>query len=224
MSMWQAWCDVPYNIFLLLEGFVERSCFLSSVWTFYSSVAHSYTLTVTTVVLGYIWTKFFLVFSSVGYRKITVTGAHVNWWKPFGSIPRTLTRSWLDTAGAWLSSGTCRITKWHTSSWAARYEFIQFSRGGRALSAQSTPKTSRYRESLTKLLFFSKNVLVLGGLAAVCRAVIVCLPLQQLENLYWQRDGSKFISCHYDGSYTQWPVSSDNRQPEPLETLVPYGQ
>ncbi|KFQ11958.1 Lethal(2) giant larvae protein 2, partial [Leptosomus discolor] len=50
------------------------------------------------------------------------------------------------------------------------------------------------------------------------------LGSQQLENLYWQRDGSKFISCHYDGSYTQWPVSSDNRQPEPLENLVPYGQ
>ncbi|KFP33555.1 Lethal(2) giant larvae protein 2, partial [Colius striatus] len=50
------------------------------------------------------------------------------------------------------------------------------------------------------------------------------LGSQQLENLYWQRDGSKFISCHYDGSYTQWPVSSDNRQPEPLENIVPYGQ
>ncbi|XP_047920159.2 LLGL scribble cell polarity complex component 2 isoform X3 [Anser cygnoides] len=49
------------------------------------------------------------------------------------------------------------------------------------------------------------------------------LGSQQLENLYWQRDGSKFISCHYDGSYTQWPVSSDNRQPEPLENVVPYG-
>ncbi|XP_010151176.1 PREDICTED: lethal(2) giant larvae protein homolog 2 [Eurypyga helias] len=49
------------------------------------------------------------------------------------------------------------------------------------------------------------------------------LGSQQLENLYWQRDGSKFVSCHYDGSYTQWPVSSDNRQPEPLENLVPYG-
>uniref|UniRef100_A0A8C9FJY8 LLGL scribble cell polarity complex component 2 n=1 Tax=Pavo cristatus TaxID=9049 RepID=A0A8C9FJY8_PAVCR len=49
------------------------------------------------------------------------------------------------------------------------------------------------------------------------------LGSQQLENLYWQRDGSKFISCHYDGSYTQWPVSSDNRQPLPLENLMPYG-
>ncbi|OXB56244.1 hypothetical protein ASZ78_006427 [Callipepla squamata] len=50
------------------------------------------------------------------------------------------------------------------------------------------------------------------------------LGSQQLENLYWQRDGSQFISCHYDGSYSQWPVSSDNRQSLPLETLMPYGQ
>ncbi|POI35322.1 hypothetical protein CIB84_000926 [Bambusicola thoracicus] len=50
------------------------------------------------------------------------------------------------------------------------------------------------------------------------------LGSQQLENLYWQRDGSKFISCHYDGSYTQWPVSIDSRQSLPLENIVPYGQ
>ncbi|XP_052543795.1 LLGL scribble cell polarity complex component 2 isoform X5 [Tympanuchus pallidicinctus] len=49
------------------------------------------------------------------------------------------------------------------------------------------------------------------------------LGSQQLENLSWQRDGSKFISCHYDGSYTQWPVSNDDRQSLPLENLVPYG-
>ncbi|OXB76957.1 UNVERIFIED_CONTAM: hypothetical protein H355_014779 [Colinus virginianus] len=50
------------------------------------------------------------------------------------------------------------------------------------------------------------------------------LGSQQLENFYWQRDGSQFISCHYDGSYSKWPVSSDNRQSLPLETLMPYGQ
>ncbi|XP_046758197.1 LLGL scribble cell polarity complex component 2 isoform X2 [Gallus gallus] len=49
------------------------------------------------------------------------------------------------------------------------------------------------------------------------------LGSQQLENLYWQRDGSIFISCHYDGSYTRWPVSNDNRQSLPLENIVPYG-
>uniref|UniRef100_A0A8C3LYN8 LLGL scribble cell polarity complex component 2 n=1 Tax=Chrysolophus pictus TaxID=9089 RepID=A0A8C3LYN8_CHRPC len=57
------------------------------------------------------------------------------------------------------------------------------------------------------------------------------LGSQQLENLSWQRDGSKFISCHYDGSYTQWPVSNDNRQSlfscctfiqAHLEPMLPY--
>ncbi|XP_075759786.1 LLGL scribble cell polarity complex component 2 isoform X2 [Pelodiscus sinensis] len=46
---------------------------------------------------------------------------------------------------------------------------------------------------------------------------------QQLENLFWQKDGRQIISCHYDGSYAQWPVSNENRQPEPLESKVPYG-
>lgn len=121
MFMWQAWCDVLHKTLLLLEGFVKRSYLFSSVWTFCCLISCSYTLTVITVLLDCTWNKLFFVFSSAGYRKITVTGDHVNWWKPFGSILRTLTRSWLDTAGAWLSSGTYRITKWHTISWAARY-------------------------------------------------------------------------------------------------------
>lgn len=33
------------------------------------------------------------LFAPAGYLKITATDAPVNWWKPFGSIPRTLTRS-----------------------------------------------------------------------------------------------------------------------------------
>ncbi|XP_067403662.1 LLGL scribble cell polarity complex component 2 isoform X2 [Emydura macquarii macquarii] len=49
------------------------------------------------------------------------------------------------------------------------------------------------------------------------------LGSQQLENLFWQKDGRQIISCHYDGSYALWPVSNDNRQPEPLESKVPYG-
>ncbi|EMP23797.1 Lethal(2) giant larvae protein like protein 2 [Chelonia mydas] len=49
------------------------------------------------------------------------------------------------------------------------------------------------------------------------------LGSQQLENLFWQKDGRQIVSCHYDGSYAQWPVSNDNRQPEPLESKVPYG-
>ncbi|XP_064323387.1 LLGL scribble cell polarity complex component 2 isoform X3 [Phalacrocorax carbo] len=72
------------------------------------------------------------------------------------------------------------------------------------------------------LIGYSRGLIVLWDLQNN-KATHHFLGSQQLENLYWQRDGSKFISCHYDGSYTQWPVSSDNRQPEPLETLVPYG-
>ncbi|KAK2536857.1 Llgl2 [Columba livia] len=71
------------------------------------------------------------------------------------------------------------------------------------------------------LIGYSRGLIVLWDLQNN-KVTHQFLGSQQLENLYWQRDGSKFISCHYDGSYTQWPVSSDNRQPEPLETLVPY--
>ncbi|NXH15920.1 L2GL2 protein, partial [Bucco capensis] len=72
------------------------------------------------------------------------------------------------------------------------------------------------------LIGYSRGLIVLWDLQNY-KVTHHFLGTQQLENLYWQRDGSKFISCHYDGSYTQWPVSSDNRQPEPLENLVPYG-
>ncbi|NWR78697.1 L2GL2 protein, partial [Centropus unirufus] len=72
------------------------------------------------------------------------------------------------------------------------------------------------------LIGYSRGLIVLWDLQN-SKATHHFLGSQQLENLYWQRDGSKFVSCHSDGSYTQWPVSSDNRQPEPLESLVPYG-
>ncbi|XP_064378656.1 LLGL scribble cell polarity complex component 2 isoform X3 [Dromaius novaehollandiae] len=72
------------------------------------------------------------------------------------------------------------------------------------------------------LIGYSRGLIVLWDLQN-SKVTHHFLGSQQLENLYWQRDGSKFISCHYDGSYTQWPVSNDNRQPEPLENLVPYG-
>ncbi|XP_053939228.1 LLGL scribble cell polarity complex component 2 isoform X3 [Cuculus canorus] len=72
------------------------------------------------------------------------------------------------------------------------------------------------------LIGYSRGLIVLWDLQTR-KATHNFLGSQQVENLYWQRDGSKFVSCHYDGSYTQWPVSSDNRQPEPLENLVPYG-
>ncbi|KFR07729.1 Lethal(2) giant larvae protein 2, partial [Nipponia nippon] len=74
------------------------------------------------------------------------------------------------------------------------------------------------------LIGYSRGLIVLWDLQNNKATPLRPLGREQLENLYWQRDGSKFISCHYDGSYTQWPVSSDNRQPEPLENLVPYGQ
>ncbi|KFQ69078.1 Lethal(2) giant larvae protein 2, partial [Phaethon lepturus] len=73
------------------------------------------------------------------------------------------------------------------------------------------------------LIGYSRGLIILWDLRSI-KVTHHFLGSQQLENLYWQRDGNKFISCHYDGSYTQWPVSSDNRQPEPLENLVPYGQ
>ncbi|KGL83103.1 Lethal(2) giant larvae protein 2, partial [Tinamus guttatus] len=73
------------------------------------------------------------------------------------------------------------------------------------------------------LIGYSRGLIVLWDLQN-SQVTHHFLGSQQLENLYWQRDGTKFISCHYDGSYTQWPVSNDNRQPEPLENLVPYGQ
>ncbi|KFV76538.1 Lethal(2) giant larvae protein 2, partial [Struthio camelus australis] len=73
------------------------------------------------------------------------------------------------------------------------------------------------------LIGYSRGLIVLWDLQN-SKVTHHFLGSQQLENLYWQRDGSKFISCHYDGSYTQWPVSNDDRQPEPLENLVPYGQ
>ncbi|XP_014111397.1 PREDICTED: lethal(2) giant larvae protein homolog 2 isoform X3 [Pseudopodoces humilis] len=72
------------------------------------------------------------------------------------------------------------------------------------------------------LIGYSRGLIVLWDLQNN-KATHHFLGSQQLENLYWQRDGSKFISCHSDGSYTQWPVSSDSRQSEPLENTVPYG-
>ncbi|NXP34877.1 L2GL2 protein, partial [Leiothrix lutea] len=72
------------------------------------------------------------------------------------------------------------------------------------------------------LIGYSRALIVLWDLQNN-KAIQHFLGNQQLENLYWQRDGSKFISCHYDGSYTQWAVSSEDRQSEPLENTVPYG-
>ncbi|XP_059588107.1 LLGL scribble cell polarity complex component 2 isoform X1 [Alligator mississippiensis] len=72
------------------------------------------------------------------------------------------------------------------------------------------------------LIGYSRGLIVLWDVQSN-KATHHFLGSQQLENVFWQRDGRQFISCHYDGSYAQWPVSNDNRQPEPLESKVPYG-
>ncbi|XP_003217256.1 LLGL scribble cell polarity complex component 2 isoform X1 [Anolis carolinensis] len=72
------------------------------------------------------------------------------------------------------------------------------------------------------LIGYSRGLIVLWDLINN-KATHHFLASQQLENLFWQRNGHQIISCHSDGSYTQWPVSSDDRRPEPLESKVPYG-
>ncbi|KAM7146377.1 LLGL scribble cell polarity complex component 2 isoform 1-T1 [Macrochelys suwanniensis] len=72
------------------------------------------------------------------------------------------------------------------------------------------------------LIGYSRGLIVLWDLHNK-RVSHHFLGSQQLESLFWQKDGRQIISCHYDGSYAQWPVSNDNRQPEPLESKVPYG-
>uniref|UniRef100_A0A8D0L675 LLGL scribble cell polarity complex component 2 n=1 Tax=Sphenodon punctatus TaxID=8508 RepID=A0A8D0L675_SPHPU len=72
------------------------------------------------------------------------------------------------------------------------------------------------------LIGYSRGLVVLWDLQN-SRVTHHFLGNQQLENLFWQRNGCQIISCHSDGSYTQWPVSDKERQPEPLESKVPYG-
>nr|XP_020660757.1 lethal(2) giant larvae protein homolog 2 isoform X4 [Pogona vitticeps] len=72
------------------------------------------------------------------------------------------------------------------------------------------------------LIGYSRGLIVLWDLINN-KATHHFLGNQQLENLFWQRNGRQIISCHNDGSYSQWTVSSDDRQPEPLESKVPYG-
>uniref|UniRef100_A0A8C6YKG7 LLGL scribble cell polarity complex component 2 n=1 Tax=Naja naja TaxID=35670 RepID=A0A8C6YKG7_NAJNA len=72
------------------------------------------------------------------------------------------------------------------------------------------------------LIGYSRGLIILWDLINK-KATHHLLGNQQLENLFWMRDGHHIISCHYDGSYTQWPISSNDRQPEPLESKVHYG-
>ncbi|XP_023067578.1 LLGL scribble cell polarity complex component 2 isoform X2 [Piliocolobus tephrosceles] len=72
------------------------------------------------------------------------------------------------------------------------------------------------------LIGYSRGLVVIWDLQG-SRVLYHFLSSQQLENIWWQRDGRLLVSCHSDGSYCQWPVSSDAQQPEPLCSLVPYG-
>uniref|UniRef100_G1QK43 LLGL scribble cell polarity complex component 2 n=1 Tax=Nomascus leucogenys TaxID=61853 RepID=G1QK43_NOMLE len=72
------------------------------------------------------------------------------------------------------------------------------------------------------LIGYSRGLVVIWDLQG-SRVLYHFLSSQQLENIWWQRDGRLLVSCHSDGTYCQWPVSSDAQQPEPLRSLVPYG-
>ncbi|XP_042521369.1 LLGL scribble cell polarity complex component 2 isoform X3 [Dipodomys spectabilis] len=73
------------------------------------------------------------------------------------------------------------------------------------------------------LIGYSRGLVVIWDLQA-SRVLYHFLCSQvQLENVTWQRDGRLIVTCHSDGSYCQWPVSSDAQQSEPLRSSVPYG-
>nr|XP_012309140.2 lethal(2) giant larvae protein homolog 2 isoform X2 [Aotus nancymaae] len=72
------------------------------------------------------------------------------------------------------------------------------------------------------LIGYSRGLVVIWDLQG-SRVLYHFLSSQQLENICWQRDGRLLVSCHSDGSYCQWLVSSDAQQSEPLRSLVPYG-
>ncbi|KAF3817257.1 hypothetical protein GH733_011657, partial [Mirounga leonina] len=72
------------------------------------------------------------------------------------------------------------------------------------------------------LIGYSRGLVVVWDLRGR-RVLCHFLSSQQLENVCWQRDGHLIVSCHSDGSYGQWPVSSDSQRAEPLRNCVPYG-
>ncbi|XP_027968613.1 lethal(2) giant larvae protein homolog 2 isoform X3 [Eumetopias jubatus] len=72
------------------------------------------------------------------------------------------------------------------------------------------------------LIGYSRGLIVVWDLHG-CQVLCHFLSSQQLENVCWQRDGHLIVSCHSDGSYGQWPVSSDSHPAEPLRNCVPYG-
>ncbi|XP_073742068.1 LLGL scribble cell polarity complex component 2 isoform X3 [Callorhinus ursinus] len=78
------------------------------------------------------------------------------------------------------------------------------------------------RDPSQVLIGYSRGLIVVWDLHG-CRVLCHFLSSQQLENVCWQRDGHLIVSCHSDGSYGQWPVSSDSHPAEPLRNCVPYG-
>ncbi|CAO2646088.1 LLGL scribble cell polarity complex component 2 [Lemmus lemmus] len=72
------------------------------------------------------------------------------------------------------------------------------------------------------LIGYSRGLVVIWDLQG-SRVLSHFLSSQQLENVSWQRDGCLIVTCHSDGSYCQWPVSSDTQNPDPLHSSIPYG-
>lgn len=78
------------------------------------------------------------------------------------------------------------------------------------------------RNSDQILIGYSRGLMVVWDLSS-SRIIQQFLGVQQLDNIFWQRDSRQIISCHNDGSYSKWSVSGDATQSEPLENKVPYG-
>lgn len=72
------------------------------------------------------------------------------------------------------------------------------------------------------LIGYNRGLIVLWDLQAR-RVLSHYLSSQQLENVSWQRDGRLIVSCHSDGSYCQWLVSTDAQSLEPVQSCMPYG-
>ncbi|XP_074177016.1 LLGL scribble cell polarity complex component 2 isoform X5 [Rhinolophus sinicus] len=78
------------------------------------------------------------------------------------------------------------------------------------------------RDPSQVLIGYSRGLIVVWDLQG-SRVLCYFLSSQQLENVCWQRDGRLIVSCHSDGSYCQWPVSTDTQRQEPLRSCEPYG-
>ncbi|MXQ87067.1 hypothetical protein E5288_WYG007494 [Bos mutus] len=72
------------------------------------------------------------------------------------------------------------------------------------------------------LIGYSRGLVVIWDLQG-SRVLSHFLSSQQLENVFWQRDSRLIVSCHSDGSYCQWRMTSNSPKPEPLRSCVPYG-